>query len=504
VFAGWLDWGLPAMLLLSAGISGVIAIFTWTRPRSDASRLFALAMSLVALWSLANLGELLTDRLQDKVFWINVQMIGIAILPAAWLAFAWQHGRGRALGRRRWILLLLVPLATILLAWSNPWHELVFRNLHVEPVERFSIIVRSYGPWFWVHALYTGGLLLATALLLHQASRTTHALFRGQMAALMAGALFPWLTTLVYALGFSGRYDPTPLAFTLSGIALAWGLYRLQLLDLVPAARDAVIASMRDGLIVLDGQNRVVDLNPAAARMLHCDISQSIGKPAEQVLVAYPDLIACLSDAPEAHAEVAIERDGVERWLELSLSPLYDAHQRISGLLVVLHDITEQKGIQQRLAYSSTHDPLTGLRNRAYFEQALYESLEPARFPLSVIIVDVDGLKESNDRLGHAAGDRLLQCSAAAIKDSFRASDVVARIGGDEFGVILPRAEARIAQEGLRRIQGNVEARNRDCEGLPLSLSYGAGTARAEDEIAAALQQADQAMYRVKAAKRGT
>ncbi len=156
-------------------------------------------------------------------------------------------------------------------------------------------------------------------------------------------------------------------------------------------------------------------------------------------------------------------------------------------------DITEKKMYEEQLRYASTHDQLTGLYNRAYFDAEFVRIKSGRSYPVSVIIADVNGLKLVNDSFGHAAGDHLIQLAAQAMKDPFRADDVVARIGGDEFAVILPNADASVVKAAVKRIMNFKPAEPQ--EEYILSLSIGSATAERPEQLNEALKQADSRMY---------
>lgn len=175
----------------------------------------------------------------------------------------------------------------------------------------------------------------------------------------------------------------------------------------------------------------------------------------------------------------------------------------LGRILFALEDITERKELEERLRHLSFHDALTGLFNRTFFESQT-ELFEDGRFdPLAVVSIDVDKLKLVNDTLGHGAGDELLGRAAAVLKKVFRDSDVVARVGGDEFAVLLPHCTA----SGLKAVLGRLDAVLTDAEeeGLaPLLLSVGwAWREGGEKTLARLFADADDAMYQAKAARSG-
>lgn len=165
---------------------------------------------------------------------------------------------------------------------------------------------------------------------------------------------------------------------------------------------------------------------------------------------------------------------------------------RVSG---VVRNITEKKRQQEELHYLSTHDTLTGLFNRAYFDAEMARMANSRQYPLSIVIADVDGLKIVNDTLGHAEGDRLIKQAAQVLQQSFRGEDVVARIGGDEFAVILQNADETSVKEAIKRVLAFQTIINEINGTFALSLSVGSATAETSEQLNGALKQADSRMY---------
>lgn len=164
-----------------------------------------------------------------------------------------------------------------------------------------------------------------------------------------------------------------------------------------------------------------------------------------------------------------------------------------NSLMNQLHDKEE------KLVHLSTRDAMTGLYNRRFFEAEIERLDRGRRFPVSVIMVDVDSLKMVNDTLGHEAGDRLILMASRALRGAFRAEDVMARIGGDEFAVILEGADETAAAESLTRIREGVAACNEEVGEFRLSLSLGAAMAAGPGALGAAWRRADRRMYEDKA-----
>lgn len=196
------------------------------------------------------------------------------------------------------------------------------------------------------------------------------------------------------------------------------------------------------------------------------------------------------------------ERDGVNYSLSgepinihLGWRLMPDHEQDFSWVLVAIEDITVRKKAEDYLRYLGTHDVMTGAYNRAYFEERLLELEKDRRDPISIIIADLNGLKTVNDTLGHQAGDGLIRRMAEVLRASLDENDFVARIGGDEFALILPNRDEEEAKESLERIQSLIVLNNKYYREPELSMSLGAAASRPGLALERVIAQADDAMY---------
>ncbi|MBN1265237.1 MAG: diguanylate cyclase [Anaerolineales bacterium] len=194
----------------------------------------------------------------------------------------------------------------------------------------------------------------------------------------------------------------------------------------------------------------------------------------------------------EAHLQTAGGYLHIYRWTN---TVIRNSDSNAEYVIAVGLDMSEQKAAEDQLRFISTHDTLTGLYNRAFFEAELGRLQNSRLFPISIIMADLDNLKDLNDSSGHAAGDAALKELARIFTKTFRKEDIVARIGGDEFVVLLPQTDAGAAEEITNRIEKTYKILDVNRSDFQLNFSIGFATAEAGASLEETLARADQAMY---------
>lgn len=321
-------------LLVAALVAAGVSVFLWRRRHTPGATSLALVAALIVPWSVGYALEIGLPTLQDKIFWGKVQYLGIALVGYLWMIFSLAYtsqGRSRILGWVYWLAPL--PITTIVLIFTTELHGLMWSEMKVESHGAFSVLGVTHGGWFWVHFAYSYLFLMLGVGIILVSLRRMQGLYRWQVVALVVAALSPIVGNLLYFI-FDVSPDPTPYAFTITVIALAWGIFGYRLGDVSPIARDLVIEAMRDGMIVLDLRGRVVDMNGAAGRMIGVHPGQAIGKSVDEVFTPWPHLIARFREGLELTTEFSVGEGLSQRKYGIQISVLYDQHKNPIGRVI--------------------------------------------------------------------------------------------------------------------------------------------------------------------------
>ncbi|MGD8751862.1 MAG: histidine kinase N-terminal 7TM domain-containing protein, partial [Anaerolineales bacterium] len=346
-------------LIGAATIVSALSVYRgWQRRRAKGANAFTLLMVGVTIWSLGYAFEISAADLAIKLIWAQVQYLGIVLVPTAWIIFASQYsGRDEWITPRTLALLTIEPVIILTLVLTNNFHKLIWVSLQLDTSGNYVLLDYTYGWGFWLNAIYSYVLLVIATTLLTRSFMHSSSLYRRQTGIILIGALAPWLGNVVYLLGLSPvpNLDLTPIAFTFTGICVGWGLFRYKLLDLVPVAHKAIVENMNAGVIVLDSQNRIIDINPFAARTFSKPPETLFGQDIFRILTDLPDSVEPYKHVTSAHTEIPITNGETTEYFQLNISPLEDHRGGLIGRLIVFHNITELKRSEKALQESESH-----------------------------------------------------------------------------------------------------------------------------------------------------
>lgn len=272
-----------------------------------------------------------------------------------------------------------------------------------------------------------------------------------------------------------------------------------QLLERSEYKNRSIIEALPDAVLQVAADGAVIAYKPKQNSHLNFKIGASVcdGLPADTVLNFLNCMNAALQNGGKQQIDLMFRREADVCYLVFNF--VKSAEQEVT---VFIRDITKRKIHEEQLAYLSTHDVLTGLYNRTFYEAELERLTAGKRYPVSIIVIDLDGLKITNDTYGHIVGDTMICKAAAVLKDAFRAEDVVARTGGDEFSILLPETGAGFLQAAVERLEVCLAEANKVEDGILVKLSFGFAIAETREKLLGAVKVADMKMYQNKTARR--
>ncbi|MBF0528693.1 MAG: PAS domain-containing protein [Deltaproteobacteria bacterium] len=342
-----------AFLPIAIAANILIIIYAWPRRQLPGGLTFICLIFFSNITCLAEGISILCASPAMAGFWYDLRFIGLAGSPVAFLVFALDFG-----GNKEWLRLprllglLIIPLLTQVMVWTNTWHGLWLKqNVSFQQIGPFLFAdtnSRILGPWFWVHSAYGYLLLLiGIGIIFRLSFRLYHSLFRKQ-------AMIIWVATLIAILAVAFptfklipamKINPFVFSLTLANLMYAWSFFQYGFLELIPIARDALINDMDDCVLVLDGQNRIVDINPSMSKLLP-GLVKPIGQAAEQVFAHWPGIVEHFQSMARVRTEITMKPSQDILHFDLLASSLTDRRGQFLGRLFVLRDITERKRIE--------------------------------------------------------------------------------------------------------------------------------------------------------------
>lgn len=337
-----------SIILIASGALSIL-ISAWVlRHSGGVLRWFGYMMLCVAIWAITYGLELASSTLEHMLFWINLEYIGITLLPACWIVFVLLF-----IGKEEWlnivntILIFSFPVVTMVLVWTNRWHHLHYRSVSVAQSGEYLLLDIKTGPWYVVFTIYFYITLALGTFLISKKFKNADRIYRQQNSTIILAAFIPWLVNLLYLLGFRPyeHIDLTPYAFICTTLLLALGLFKFRLLNVIPIARDKIIEELRSGMLVLDSVNRVVDINSEMKTILDKD-KGLVGIRFGDLLIEEVDLHNAVKERLNTTIPLYIN----DHYYEVQITSLFEKKTIFSGAILLFRDITKQKLAEEKLA----------------------------------------------------------------------------------------------------------------------------------------------------------
>ncbi|MBT9157143.1 MAG: putative diguanylate cyclase YegE [Firmicutes bacterium] len=271
----------------------------------------------------------------------------------------------------------------------------------------------------------------------------------------------------------------------------------------------ATLISVGDGVITTDRDSKIELMNPIAQSITGWSQEEAVGldfKTVFRIINEYTrettkcpveEVFATKTIVELANHTLLIAQDGRETPIEDTAAPIHNASGQMVGSVVVFRDSTEKHAKKKEIEYLSYHDHLTGLYNRRFFEEELRRLDSERNYPITIMLIDVNGLKLFNDAFGHAVGDEVIKKVASSLREECRSDEIVARYGGDEFVILLPKTDVSEAEKLARRLKQSIEQQKVWNLDLSVSIGWDAKT-NADSSFSQVISDAETYMYQKK------
>lgn len=522
-----------AILCITAVLSSCVAFTAWLRrSAAPATKPFTGLMIAIALYATAAAFSTAATTLNTYNYSLAVESILSNLVTVLFFTFTlkFTHHREWLTWQHR-LTIWIMPVFNMGLVATNRWHHLVWTHLSHIKTSNITIFSPHNGPgylwlaaWFYLYTV-TGALLVA------RTAQKSPRLYRQQARTVIISTLPPLVAGTLHVLEvLPSGVSLLPMSFLLTGCIYFTSLFRYRLFDLLPIARDTLIEQMTDSVIVLDRAGRILDINPAAQRLIQLTPSANftekalLGQPIAAALAHWPSLLRHCQKHENQEVLITLCQQPLVH-VNLCLKRLYDKQHQPIGKLLTLRDISaeyqtkielhqanqflasrlrEIEALQDRLKEQAVRDGLTGLFNRRYFEEIMlaeFAKAKRANTPLAIILIDIDHFKQVNDTYGHQAGDCALQVFANIIEAHIRSSDIACRYGGEEFIIALPGLTLAGAYERAERLRLAFKAATIQFKEHAIQATISSGVGAIPEHLGnqdSLIYQVDKALYLAK------
>ncbi len=343
------------IILLAGSVIGILLLIRiWGVRSIPGAYGLMLAVGCVTEWSLTYVMEIFSTDLAEKVLWAKLEYFGISYVALGMFIFTMHYsGHGNWLTRTRTALLAIIASFSFMLALTNEWHHQIWTDVQFTNGLPLGPLSLQHGLLFVILTIFQYVLIAVSTFLFFQVSRRSQSLYRSQSRIMLMGMSFPWLANFMYLTGLNPypSLDLTPIALTLTNLFLSISFLRYRFMDLRPIAHVSVFNAIKDGVVVLDNKERIVDINPVGTFIFQ-NVGALIGRDIKSLLPQWNEWQASNSHT-EIDQEISVELAGESLTFSLRTTPVLDQRGKRNGRVLLISDITEQKRAQIQIMEAS-------------------------------------------------------------------------------------------------------------------------------------------------------
>ncbi|MGB8234054.1 MAG: histidine kinase N-terminal 7TM domain-containing protein, partial [Methanobacterium sp.] len=329
-----------------------LSFYSWNKRSNPDALYFSFLMLAVSIWTITGSFEMASISISTKILWSQISYLGIVFVGPLWLLFTLSYTDNEKWIKLKFIgPLMVIPVVILFLVATNGWFGLIWPTITPSSSQPGALLIYGHGIGFYIYAIYTYILIFLGILLLIKFLIQSPKVYQKQVFMVLIAALIPFLANAIYIAQISPvkGLDITPFAFTLTGILVAWSIFKFKMLDIIPVAYNNLFGKMSSGALVIDSLKRIVDINKAAEIIL--GINQSfIGSYIENDLDQLKDIYPLENIKSKIKTEIKIDSPSAT-WLDLQITPL-DKKDQLLGWLITFIDISARKKAESLLTKS--------------------------------------------------------------------------------------------------------------------------------------------------------
>jgi signal transduction histidine kinase len=357
-------------LIFSSLLVGGLSVYIGLK-LEDSVRWIAFAMLSSSIWGFFYGVELTAQTLEDMLYWVRLEYIGLVLAPSCWLAFALKY-TGYDTSKKSWLYpsIFILPIITYLIVLSNSWHNLHYKESWLITDGPFPILGIQKGIWYPVLVAYSYSFYFLGTLVLWNRFEYANIHFRLQTRLLIIGGFFPLVINVLYQLSWLKPFqglDLTPFSFLFSYLLISIAILKFNLFNLKPVARDKILEAMTRGVLIFDKQSKLVDFNAASKNFIAQPENIRIGKSPELIFSQRPEIDKLVREKENRTIESRIKLAGEDRILRVEAVQINDSKTLVLGVLLLIDDITEQIKTNEQLKNQTLElQQLNDLKNKFF------------------------------------------------------------------------------------------------------------------------------------------
>ena len=498
--------------LLSIIVLTIIIVIAIRNKKKQGAIQLAWLIFFLLIWAIGTFFEMSVIKSEIKILWRNITQIGVFMTPLAMIAFVRVYTDDKSkIIKGITYSLLFIQITTILLIFTNPYHHLMRINIEViDTGKEMSIhVIQTTLGMIVVSLNYIIVTLAEIKLVIFRKTISKH--LKKQVLLVMIGMLLPLVFGVIKGMWLDdmGIVIPISALFIPGGLCLVFGIFRYELLSISPIARDKVFNTIDAGLIVFNPEGKIIDINYAVEEYFQGNVSK---ETIENLIINnYPRLYKAITNMSKDQMEVYYEVSNRTVLFQIKVHVLETANKLKVGTVIILRDITREKEKTTELIKKAEYDGLTKVYNRAHFVESIDKIMKIDNIrdnEVFLLVLDLDYFKNINDTYGHSSGDYILKNVVIILAKHIREFDMIGRLGGEEFGVLLRKCNKDNAMNIANRINRSIENHEFNFHNNKMKITASIGVVGNKEELDKDFDsmfiKADKALYQAKEAGRNT